>query len=150
GEKLSDVDLLKAYKGQQTVENRFRFLKNPYFVGRIYLEKPKRVEAFAYVMMLSVMVYSVFEYLIRKNMEGENEPLDLMGGSRNSFRPTGESVLEILDTVDIVHFKQEEGIVRVLSVNGKARVERILGLLGLSESVFTEPQGQKIVEKTGQ
>lgn len=150
GEKLSDVDLLKAYKGQQTVENRFRFLKNPYFVGRIYLEKPKRVEAFAYVMMLSVMVYSLFEYLIRKNMEGENEPLDLMGGSRNSFRPTGESVLEILDTVDIVHFKQEEGIIRVLSVNGKARVERILGLLGLSESVFTEPQGQKIVEKTGQ
>nr|WP_268811331.1 hypothetical protein [Virgibacillus dakarensis] len=37
----------------------------------------------------------------------EDEPLDLMGGSRNSFRPTGESVLEILDTVDIVHFKQD-------------------------------------------
>lgn len=25
-----NVELLKAYKGQQTVENRFRFLKNPF------------------------------------------------------------------------------------------------------------------------
>ncbi|GGB52638.1 hypothetical protein F3157_11200 [Virgibacillus dakarensis] len=57
--------MLKAYKEQQTVENRFRFLKNPYFIGRDFLEKPKREEAFAYVMMLSVMVYSVFECLIR-------------------------------------------------------------------------------------
>ena len=48
------------------------------------------------------MVYSLFEYLIRKRMEQEEEPLNLLGGSRKSFRPTGESVLEILDTVDIL------------------------------------------------
>lgn len=65
-----NVELLKAYKGQQTVENRFRFLKNPFFVGRVFLSKPRRVEAFASVMMISTMVYSLFEYLIRKNMEG--------------------------------------------------------------------------------
>ncbi len=58
--------MLKAYKGQQTVENRFRFLKNLFFFGRVFLSKPHRVEAFACVMKISVMVYSLFEYLIRK------------------------------------------------------------------------------------
>ncbi|WP_188634404.1 IS1634 family transposase, partial [Lentibacillus kapialis] len=148
-QELPDIELLRAYKGQQTVENRFRFLKNPYFVGRVFLEKPKRVEAFAYVMMLSVMVYSVFEFLIRKNMENEDEPLDLMGGSRKSFRPTGEAVLEILDTMDVVHFKQEDKLLkRVLPEDGKGRVSRILNLLGMNEAVFTQPQDEKGVEKT--
>lgn len=148
-QELPDLELLKAYKGQQTVENRFRFLKNPYFIGRVFLEKPERVEAFAYVMMLSVMVYSVFEYLIRRNMEKEDEPLDLMGGSRNSFRPTGEAVLEILDTMDIVHFKHENKLLkRVLPEEGKACVARILDLLDMDERIFTEPQDKKKVEKT--
>jgi transposase len=145
--EMPDVELLKAYKEQQTVENRFRFLKNPYFVGRVFLEKPERVEAFAYVMMLSMMVYSIFEYLIRKSMEKEDEPLKLMGGSRSSFRPTGESILEILETVEIVHFKQEGNIIRALPDNAKSKVKRILDLLGLDESVFTQPNSKNAVEK---
>jgi transposase len=147
---LSDVDMLKGYKEQQTVENRFRFLKSPYFVGRVFLEKPQRVEAFAYVMMLSVMIYSLFEYLIRKRMEQEKEPLDLLGGSRTSFRPTGESVLEILDTIDIIHMEQEGKNIRLFPNNRKQQVERILGLIGLDTSIYTQPKGKKAVEKLSQ
>lgn len=63
---LSDVELLKVYRGQQTVENRFRFLKSPYFVGRVCLKNPRRVEAFAYVMMLSwYITYSNISYVSR-------------------------------------------------------------------------------------
>lgn len=147
-QELSDIEMLKAYKEQQTVENRFRFLKNPYFVGRIFLEKPERVEAFAYVMMLSVMVYSVFEYLIRKNMEHEDEPLDLIGGSRKSFRPTGESVLEILDTVDTIHIEQDGKMNRILPENHKLRIKRILDLLDMDYAIYTELKDTKAVEKT--
>ncbi|MEW9676317.1 hypothetical protein ABRT01_09075 [Lentibacillus sp. L22] len=53
-----------------------------------------------------------------------------------------------LFTVDIVHFKQEGTIIRVLPDNAKSRVERILGLLGMKDVVFTQPQGIKTVEKT--
>lgn len=62
----SDVEWLKAYTDQQTVENRFRFLKSSYFVGRVFLEKPQRVKVFTYFtyMIISVMVYSLLEYLI--------------------------------------------------------------------------------------
>lgn len=72
---------------------------------------PPSVEAFAYIMMLSVMVYSLMEYLIRQQMKKEKEPLDLLG-RRKSFRPTEESVLEILDTVQIAHMEQNGSYVR--------------------------------------
>lgn len=151
GDEASDVEVLKAYKGQQTVENRFRFLKSPYFVGRIFLEKPHRVEAFAYVMMMSVMVYSLLEYLIRKNMEDEHEPLDLMvGGGRKSFRPTGEAVLELLDTVDIVHMEFGGQLRRLLPKNHQPQLERILSLLGMDIRVYTQPGSAKVVEINSQ
>jgi transposase len=148
--ELSDTELLKSYKGQQTVENRFRFLKSPYFVGRIFLEKPERVEAFSYVMMLSVMVYSLFEYLIRKNMESEQEPLDLLGGSRKSFRPTGESVLEILDDVNITLMEQDGKNIRLFPKNTRPQVKRILDLLGFQMDIYTQPRDAKAVEKSSQ
>jgi hypothetical protein len=148
--ELPDTDILKSYKGQQTVENRFRFLKSPYFVGRIFLEKPKRVEAFAYVMMLSVMVYSLFEYLIRKNMEQEQEPLDLLGGNRKSFRPTGESVLEILDDVNIAVMEQNGQMIRLYPENNRPQVKKILDLLELNMDIYTQPRHEKAVETSSQ
>ncbi|QDI90424.1 IS1634 family transposase [Salicibibacter halophilus] len=147
----ADVELLKAYKGQQTVENRFRFLKNPFFVGRVYLAKPKRVEAFACVMMISVMVYSLFEYLIRKNMEGASEPLyQLGGGGRRSFRPTGESVLELLDTVDILHMEIDGHLRRFFPKHYEPQLPRILVLLEMDASIFTEPRSSMAVESRHQ
>jgi len=143
----SDIDLLRGYKDQQTVENRFRFLKNPFFVGRIFLEKPRRVEAFGYVMMMSMMVYSLFEYLIRKNMEKEDEPLNLMGGGgRRSFRPTGTAVLELLDTVDIIQMEIDGQWRRLLPNNQEPQLARILELLGMDSSVYTTPRSSNVVE----
>ncbi|MDQ0339464.1 transposase [Caldalkalibacillus uzonensis] len=146
-EKLTDEDMLKGYKAQQTVENRFRFLKNPYFVGSIYLSKPEWVEAFAYIMMISVMIYSLFEYLIRREMAKEKEPLELMGG-RASFRPTGEAVLEILDTVQIVQMEQNGQTIRLLPENLRSQIERILTLLGMGPAIYTQLKGGNGVENT--
>ncbi|SDJ14897.1 hypothetical protein SAMN04488123_11716 [Natribacillus halophilus] len=147
----SDVDLLKGYKGQQTVENRFRFLKDPFFVRRLFLEKPHRVEAFAYVMMMGMMIYALFEYLIRQSMETEDEPLNLMGGGgRRSLRPTGEAVLELLDTVDIVHMEIGGQRRRLFPDNQEPQLDRILGLLGMDRSVYTTPITSKVAEINSQ
>jgi transposase len=44
GQRLSNADVLRAYKEQHEVEGRFRFLKSPYFVGPVYLQNIDRVE----------------------------------------------------------------------------------------------------------
>ena len=69
-EKLSDKELLAAYKGQSKVEKGFRFLKDPQFVARnFFVKKPERLEALVFIMTLCLTVYSALEYKIRTNLK---------------------------------------------------------------------------------
>lgn len=103
-QRVSDEQVLRLYKDQHEVESRFRYLKSPYHVGPIFLQKPSRVKAFAYVMLLSLLLYSTFEFLIREQMSTEAQPL-ILPGNRKSFRPTGTSVLEMLDDMMTIWMK---------------------------------------------
>jgi transposase len=62
--------LLQYYKGQQSVERGFRFLKDKRFrVAEVYLKKEERIEALAMIMVLCLLVYSFAEWLIRKGLK---------------------------------------------------------------------------------
>ena len=61
--------ILSYYKGQQEVKRGFRFLKDKSFrVAEVYLKKEERIEALAMIMVLTLMIYSIAEWLIRKRM----------------------------------------------------------------------------------
>ncbi|AEB69733.1 MAG: hypothetical protein METHSR3v1_590009 [Methanothrix sp.] len=54
--------MLRYYKGQQTVERGFRFLKDKCFhVSEVYLKKEGRIEALCMIMALSLLIYSFAE-----------------------------------------------------------------------------------------
>jgi transposase len=62
--------ILDFYKQQIHVERMFRFLKDRSFrISEVYLKKPERIEALSMVMVLTLLVYSILEYLIRKRMK---------------------------------------------------------------------------------
>ena len=62
--------LLGYYKGQQSVERGFRFLKDKQFrVAEVYLKKEERIEALAMIMVLCLLVYSFAEWMIRKGLK---------------------------------------------------------------------------------
>ncbi|MDQ0341121.1 hypothetical protein J2S00_003965, partial [Caldalkalibacillus uzonensis] len=65
-----------------------------------------------------------------------------------SFRPTGEAVLEILDTVQIVQMEQNGQTIRLLPENLRSQIERILTLLGMSPAIYTQLKGGNGVENT--
>ncbi len=75
-EKLSPSEILIAYKGQQSCERGFRFLKDPllgasllggnlragaplFFADSVFLKYPSRVETMAMLMGLSLLVYTI-------------------------------------------------------------------------------------------
>ena len=67
---LEPESLLGLYKQQVHVERMFRFLKDRSFrISEVYLKKPERIEALSMVMVLTLLVYSVLEWLIRKRMK---------------------------------------------------------------------------------
>lgn len=97
GEKI-----LEEYKRQHTVENKFKFIKNPVYIGPIYIQKKERLEALSYVILMALLIYSILERRVRQALQEETEPL-ILSGNVKSFEPTGNRILELLDPVKVLH-----------------------------------------------
>lgn len=70
---LDHETMLEYYKNQSAVEKGFRFLKDKIFrISEVYLKKPERIEALSMVMVLTLLLYSVAEWLIRKRLKEQN------------------------------------------------------------------------------
>ena len=75
-EKLSDEEVLKAYKGQQHAERGFRFLKDPlFFAHSMFLKNESRIVAMVMIMGLALMVYSIAERKLREALEKAGETI---------------------------------------------------------------------------
>jgi transposase len=72
--ELSDAEVIAAYKGQSCVEGGFRFLKDPlFFVSSLFVKKPSRIEGLLMVMTLALLVYSVAQRRMRRQLTRHHE-----------------------------------------------------------------------------
>jgi transposase len=72
--ELSHAEVIAAYKGQSHVEGGFRFLKDPlFFVSSLFVKKPNRIEGLLMVMTLALLVYSVAQRRLRKQLAKHHE-----------------------------------------------------------------------------
>ena len=73
--ELSDTEVIVAYKGQAQVEGGFRLLKDPlFFVSSLFVKKPNRIEGLLMVMTLALVVYSVAQRRLRKQLARPMKP----------------------------------------------------------------------------
>lgn len=69
-ETLTSEEMLSKYKGQQTVERGFRFLKDPMFLtDSVFLKSPKRIEALGLIMGLCLLVYTLGQRQLRQTLQ---------------------------------------------------------------------------------
>lgn len=133
---LTGEEILTEYKTQSSVEKKFQQLKSPHFVNSLYLDTPERIEALTYMILISMMVLSIAEYVVRRELKATGKKIIGPGGVKMS-QPTLWAILLIFSV----------GIgVKVLSINGKkyrslARPlkdnhKRILECLSIPESIF--------------
>lgn len=108
--ELSDSEVITAYKGQSQVEGGFRFLKDPlFFVSSLFVKKPKRIEGLLMVMTLALLVYSVAQRRLRKQLADNQETVP-----NQINQPTPSPTLRWV-------FQLLEGIHRVrMTVQGQA------------------------------
>lgn len=67
--EIDDETMLQHYKGQQSVERGFRFLKDKRFnIAQVYLKKEERIQALAMIMVLTLLIYSIAEWMLRKRL----------------------------------------------------------------------------------
>jgi transposase len=130
----NDTDLepevmLDYYKGQQTVERGFRFLKDKCFhVSEVYLKKEERIEALCMIMVLSLLIYSFAEWRLRDRLK-ETEQTVPNQLNKPTQRPTMRWVFEMFMGV-ILSVVVERGWIIKIIVNLDASQKTILELMG--------------------
>jgi transposase len=116
----TDLDpevMLNYYKGQQTVERGFRFLKDKCFhVSEVYLKKEERIESLCMIMVLSLLIYSFAEWRLREKLKetGQTIPNQL---NKPTQRPTMRWVFEIF-----------MGVIQSVATDGRKIIKVVVNL----------------------
>lgn len=124
----TDLDpevMLNYYKGQQTVERGFRFLKDKCFhVSEVYLKKEERIESLCMIMVLSLLIYSFAEWRLREKLKetGQTIPNQL---NKPTQRPTMRWVFEIF-----------MGVIQSVATDGKKFIKVVVNLNGPQTTVL--------------
>ena len=101
-EKWADSDILREYKGQQSTERGFRFLKDPlFFASCVFLKNSKRIMALAMLMTLALMVYTLGQRQLRLALVQANASLPDKKG-KPTARPTLRWILQCFLSVHLV------------------------------------------------
>jgi transposase len=133
---LKAEDILKEYKTQIGVEKKFQQLKSPHFVNSLYLDSPERIEALTYLILISMMILSVAEHVVRRELKSEDEQIIGPGGIKMK-RPTLWAILETFNVgigVKVVSLDGKK--YRSLACPLKDSHKKILRCLGIPEDTF--------------
>jgi transposase len=124
------VEVLRTYKGQIQVERRIGNLKGPLAVTPMYLKKPKRMAGLMYILMWALMIMSLMERQVRKQLKGE--PMyGLYPENRPSKAPTGVRLIEAFEYLCIVLMQEQGKTIRYLG-ELDATQKQILSLLDMA------------------
>jgi transposase len=127
---LSDLELIQTYKAQSAVERGFAFLKDPLFLASsVFVKKPQRIMALAFVMVLCLLVYRLAEVRVRQRLRAAEETVpDQL--RRPTARPTMRWLFQCFEGLDLHHLSWPDGTrhTQVLRLNAVHR--QVLRLLG--------------------
>jgi len=130
---LSELELLKTYKRQPTIEKRFSQLKTDFEVAPVYLKAVHRIQALLCVYFFALLVEALLERELREAMQRKGvESLPLYPEGRACRWPTARRVIDLFEPVQrhtLTHGKRPPEVL----VTELTRVQRrLLNLLGLT------------------
>ena len=109
-EELSSSEILKAYKNQQGCERGFRFIKDPLFLAsHVYVKNAKRVEVMGVIMGLCLLVYSIGQRMLRKELERKKEGIKNQVKKLTSL-PTLRWIFQCFQGIHVIKIEGEEWI----------------------------------------
>jgi hypothetical protein len=127
---LPDLALIQTYKAQSAVERGFAFLKDPLFLASsVFVKKPQRIMALAFLMVLCLLVYRLAEQRVRQQLTltAQTVPDQLR---RPTTRPTMRWLFQCFEGIDLHHMTLPDGAqtTQVLRLSALHRpVLRVLG-----------------------
>ena len=106
-------------------------MKQPVYLGPIFLKNKKRIEALGYIFILVLIIASFFEYKVRKslkeNAEGFPQPRN-----RTTQRPTVKTILETFENILILVINGN----RYYRENEDERLFKVINWAGFDSSIY--------------
>lgn len=138
--KMKGKEILVEYKTQGAVEKKFQQIKSPQFVSSLFITTPKRVEAITYMILITMMILSVMEYVVRREMKKED--LEIIGPGKVKMKtPSLVAILRIFEKILIQTITYNNGeIQRKLQKPLTKSQEIILKCLNLSKEIYETPE----------
>lgn len=98
--KLSDLEVLLAYKKQPIIERRFENLKTDFAIAPVFLKSVARVQALLCVYFLALLVEALLEREVRRAMTAKNiDALPIYPERRRAKAPTARRLLDLFEHV---------------------------------------------------
>jgi transposase len=125
-----DAAIIALYREQTVVERGFAFLKDPLFLASsVFVKRPERIMALAFVMTLCLLVYKLAEGRLRQRLAATGQTVPDQKG-KPTVRPTLRWLFQCFEGVDLHHTLQPGGR-RATEVLRLTKVHRlVLRLLG--------------------
>jgi len=104
-----DETVLGCYHEQSVIERGFAFLKDPQFLASsVFVKRPERIMALAFVMTLCLLVYKLAEVRIRQRLAetGQTVPDQVR---KPTARPTLRWLFQCFEGIDLLHITQPDG-----------------------------------------
>jgi transposase len=134
---LGELELLKTYKRQPTIEKRFSQLKTDFEVAPVYLKAVHRIQALLAMYFFALLLEALLERELREAMQRKGvESLPLYPEGRSCRWPTARRVLDLFEPIvrhTLTHGKQPTQVM-VTDLNHVQR--RLLNLLGLPSKQY--------------
>ena len=132
---MSGIEILREYKSQSAVERKFQFLKSPQFVNALYVDSPRRAESLGYLMLILILLLSVGEHVVRREMEKESASI-VGPGKKILTRPSLIAIFRIFYSVQTIATYEKGVITREFTEELRPNVKEVMRYLRLPEEIF--------------
>jgi transposase len=98
------AEVLRRYKGQHTVEQRYATIKGPLAVAPMFLQTNRRITALITVICLALLIFSLIEREVRQQLaeQGHNDMVGFYAFDNRAIRPTAQRILHALNDLRLL------------------------------------------------
>jgi len=138
---LPAADVLKTYKKQPFLEKRFYTKKSVLEVAPVFLEKNRRIEAMMFLYFIALMIVSLIERNIRRQMAEEQiEDLPILPARMKTKKPTWNNIRYFFRNVHLALITEGDRILQS-TVKGVTELHyQLLRLLQVPPSAYNNLQ----------
>lgn len=131
------ADVLRIYKRQPRLEKRFNTTKSVLEIAPVFLKKSSRIEAIMFLYFVSLMVISLMERAIRRQMaEDSIENLPILPQKMKTSKPTWNNLKYLFRNIHLSRIFIKDRCVKQM-VKGLHDVHiEVLRLLGVPPSAY--------------